>query len=230
MIKKTILLLAISRKHKERCLAGREYLDGRWGDWIRPVSAREGQGLNFQDTLIKEPESELISEPLVLDVVEVPLIRPNPQACQTENWLISSSNWWERLGSLNWEKAAALAENPDALWVNGFHTQLGLNDEVPVRFDDVITSSLCLVRVAEVTVQVVMHYSKKKVRANFSHNGVGYNLSLTDSYWENYYLQLDTGFYDLGECLLTISLTEPFRKNEQLECRYKLVAAMILAE
>ena len=79
---KRIVCLANSRKLHGRCLAGREWIDGHPGRWIRPVSAREHQEVSEY-----ERQYEDGSDPRVLDIMDVPLLEPSPGPAryQSEN-------------------------------------------------------------------------------------------------------------------------------------------------
>ena len=80
---KRVVCLANSRKLAGRCVAGRKWIDGRPGGWIRPVSNRENQEVSEY-----ERQYEDGSDPRVLDIVDVPLLEPRPLDHQTENWLL----------------------------------------------------------------------------------------------------------------------------------------------
>lgn len=82
-IVKRILCLANSKKMSGRCVAGREVLANGPGPWIRPISARPSEEVSED-----ERQYEDGSDPCVLDVIDIPLIRRQPHACQTENWLL----------------------------------------------------------------------------------------------------------------------------------------------
>ena len=77
---KRIVCLANSRKLHGRCVAGREWTDGRAGQWVRPVSDRE-----HQDVSEYERQYEDGSDPRVLDIIDVPVLDPKPEIYQTEN-------------------------------------------------------------------------------------------------------------------------------------------------
>ena len=60
----------------------------RGGGWVRPIS-RSGEGELYPAHLLL-PDG---SEPQILDVVSVPLLRPAPSVYQPENWLIDEAAW-----------------------------------------------------------------------------------------------------------------------------------------
>lgn len=84
---KRIVCLANSRKLCGRCIAGREWNDGRAGRWIRPVSDREHQEVSEYELQYEDG-----GDPRVLDVIEVPMLEPLPQSFQSENWLFDSES------------------------------------------------------------------------------------------------------------------------------------------
>lgn len=219
-----IVLLANSRKYSARCLAGICLSESKYGVWIRPVSDRTGEALSEFERLYVNK-----AEPAVLDIVDVPLIKPNPHSCQVENWLISDSRHFRKLGELSWSDTLRLAEHPESLWLNGWHTYLGVNDEIPTEYAQNLPNSICLIHVSALDLHVTTNYTGDdiKIYASFIFNEVTYKLSVTDSVCENWCRNNGFGDYSTGECLLTISLGEPFIKNNGNSCQYKLVAAII---
>lgn len=224
MIEKKMVLLANSVKHGERCLAGRELCaDGTWGNWIRPVSARLGEGLNELERFYNG-----YFEPEVLDVIDIRLIRANPHSCQSENWLVSPNGGWKFLNSLKWAQALVLKEVPSQLWRNGLSTANGQHDEMLELHARTFTTSIAIIHIKNGWVQVFLGYGdKKKVFINFHYNGVEYKFSLTDSVLEKKYKAGPLGRVQFGESLMTISLAEPFAKFDGTMCQYKLIAAII---
>ena len=94
-IVKRIACLANSRKLGGRCVAGKEWLRGKAGPWVRPVSDRPDQDVSECER--QYPDG---SDPRVLDVIDVPLLKPRPKACQTENWLLDPNAYWEPAGRI----------------------------------------------------------------------------------------------------------------------------------
>jgi Dual OB-containing domain len=93
---KRLVCLANSRKLHGRCIAGRELLAGRPGEWVRPVSDREHEEVSEY-----ERQYEDGSDPRILDIIDVPLIAPRASPHQPENWLLDPGMYWRKLESLD---------------------------------------------------------------------------------------------------------------------------------
>lgn len=224
---KRILCLANSKKLSGRCVAGREVLDAGPGSWVRPVSDREHEEVSED-----ERQYEDGSDPRVLEIIDVPLIRHQPQACQTENWLLDAGYYWSRVGGAGWTELQRYVENPATLWINGRDTYSGVNDEILRADADGLPNSLFLIRVPQLQLKVfapgaAFGNPKRRVQADFRHRGVRYAVWVTDPVIERQYKAKANGSYQIGECCLCISLGEPMEKQNGDWCRYKLVAAVI---
>ena len=227
---KRIVCLANSKKMSGRCVAGREVGASGPGPWVRPVTSRPSEELSEIERMYEDG-----SEPRLLDVIDVPLLQHRPHACQTENWLLNPEQYWRRVRRVDWNELAGYVENPPTLWRNGHSTHHGVNDEIPQTEADRLPGSLCLTHVPGVELVVfapslAFGNPKRKVQVRFRHAGATYALMLTDPLVERNYLARDDGTYPLGECCLTISLSEPFQKSGHSGeyFRYKLVAAIIV--
>jgi len=230
MITKRILCLANSKKHSGRCVAGRESTTSGAGAWIRPVSARPGEEVSENERQYQDG-----SDPSLLDVIDVPLIRPAPHACQTENWLLDPGYYWSCVRRADWADLRPFAESPATLWVNGHSTYHGQHDEIPESAGSLLPGSLYLIRVNQVELRAFAPQNafgnpKRRVQARFTHGGMSYALWVTDPAAEREYLSRPDGNHQLGVCCLTISLSEPFQKSSGQSFRYKLVAAVIRRE
>jgi hypothetical protein len=220
---KRIVCLANSRKPDGRCIAGVELADdGRRRGWIRPVSARPNQAVSEDERQYSDG-----SDPTVLDIVDVPLLHHTPHTFQQENWLLDPEYYWQHARSVRWRDLPALLDPVGPLWINGHSTYHGRNDRVPEDVADQLPSSLTLIRVPTVRVRVFAPGAdfgnpKRRVQAQFEHAGERYRLRVTDPVYERRYLAEQDGFYDLGDCFLTVSLGEAWEG-----AAYKLVAAII---
>ncbi len=167
------------------------------------------------------------SDPRVLDVMNVALVGPRPKGYQSENWLLDPSRYWSRLGRVDWVHMKRLADPIQALWVDGYSTYNGLNDQVPLSLAGTISSSLRLIHVDALKVAILMPGEafgnpKRRVQGRFQHAGTEYRMWVTDPAYERAYLAKPDGSYEMGECFLTISLGEPYK-----DACYKLIAAII---
>jgi hypothetical protein len=160
------------------------------------------------------------------------LIRHQPHACQTENWLLDADYYWSKVRAVGWAELQHYLENPATLWVNRRETYSGTNDEILRTEADVLPNSLFLIRVPYLELKVFapgvdFGNPKRRVQADFRHRGVRYALWVTDPVIERHYKARDDGTYQVGECCLCVSLGEPMQKQNGDWCRYKLVAAVI---
>ena len=225
MVTKTIICLANSRKHGGNCIAGKEQAGGAVADWIRPISSRAGREVSPT-----EQKYQNNTYPTVLDIIAVTLKHPTPSGCHTEDWLLNPGYWWVKKGSVDWHQTVALADTPAQLWINGDCTVANLNDQMAVAIIAPLTSSICMVHVLDLEIHVISHYQKTRVQARFNYRNVNYWLWITDPVFENLYSKRGLGEYKIGECCLTISLSEPqVKPSDGLLYAYKLVAAIILS-
>ena len=148
---KRIVCLANSRKLSGRCIAGREWNDGQVGQWVRPGSARENQGLSKDERQYKDG-----SDPRVLDIIDLPLLDRQPEDCQTENWLIDPEYYWTKVGSYSPLDVAALTDPVEPLWIDGDSTYHGQNDRIMIESAESVAGSLRLIRVEEIEIGVFM--------------------------------------------------------------------------
>ena len=219
---KRVVCLANSRKLSGRFIAGREISRRTRGDWIRPVSARAGREVSEY-----ERQYEDGSDPRVLDVISIPVLKPLPEKWQTENWLLNDECYWRKEGTWPRFDLAALVDPVAPLWINGHHTYHGRNDKIPDESMRAVSGSLRLVHSERPRLEVfrpgeAFGNRKRRVQAHFSHVRTDYALWVTDPAYERKYLAKLDGTYEIGECYLTVSLGEPY----QGAC-YKLVAAII---
>ncbi len=218
-----MVCLANSRKLMGRCIAGKRWEVGKAvGGWIRPVSQRESQEVSEY-----ERQYEDGTDPKVLDIMEVPMLRPRPVGYQTENWLLDPNQYWRKVGGYPALDLAALIDPVESLWIDGFSTYHGKNDKIPVDACGDVCASLRLVSVSELVLKVfapgeAFGNSKRRVQGSFRHAGRNYALWVTDPLYERRFLTKLDGTYRLGNCHLTISLGEQFQGSV-----FKLIAAVI---
>jgi hypothetical protein len=220
---KRIICLANSRKRGGRCVAGVELVDEEPAGWIRPISAHDHEAVPSE-----EREYENGGDPQILDVIDVPVLKPVPSAFQTENWRLDPKYYWAKVGQLEPTDLADMVDDDGPLWLNTSSTIAGLNDRVPATTANGLTSSLRLVHVPAMQLSVFKPGAdygnfKRRVQARFELGGDEYRLWVTDSDYEPRFKAHDDGDYDLGPSYLTISLAKP----DDDGYAYKLVAAII---
>jgi len=224
---KTIVCLANSRKPPSgRCNAGREIGPNGFNDWIRPVSARGTQEISEEERRYEDG-----ADPQVLDLIAIPFIKSQPQNHQKENHLINDAIYWEKKGAMSWSNLQGAVEDPNGpLWINGYSSSNGGNDQVPENHVSTFPRSLYLVRPEVFSLIVALEGgsfgpSRKRVRAVFKLCGHHYCLAVTDPVVEREYLRFKDGRFKIDDALICISLGELYYGNA-----YKLAAAVITAE
>lgn len=217
---KEIICLANSRKYSGRCVAGKEFFGNRVGGWVRPVGKRETGELSPKESSYWNGDS-----PALLDVIAIPLTRPDPHSYQTENYIVDTGEW-VRKHQFPLSDLLRLCDPVDSLWINGYQSNNGLNDRMPEEtVKEKIRSSLLFIKPGEVSIIVEEGPNLlKRVRSRFTFAGSEYGLSVTDPVIENRYFNKDVGQYPINKTnlYLTISIGEPYEGY----C-YKLVAAVI---
>ena len=222
-----IICLANSWKAGERCIAGREIVKDRIGPWIRPVIGTKG----FVDKA-----SRLYAdgdEPRLGDVIQLSVRKREERFDhQRENWLVNPKTRWRRTQRLSWTDLLALAEGSEPLFASQTETseRSRRNDRIASSDAQRLTSSLRLIHVPSMDV-CSLPDSVQRFDGRFSLGGVSYKLRITDPVFSKAesYAEYDR---TLGECLLTISLGEPYRhrSSQGPEYCYRLIAGVIERE
>ena len=224
----TIICLANSRKPGGRCVAGKGIQHSRFGEWIRPVSARPGGELSHLDRQFSGG-----IEPSLLDVIAIPMQGKASHAYQVENHTIDDQIYWQhvRKSSFTEARSALDAPQPD-LWGTSFGSSYsGINDRVPESIAPSFSYSLQLIEVHDLRIQVSAEgvsfgNMKRRVRGYFSYSHNHYALSITDPFVEAEYLAMQDGTYIVGQALLCVSLGELHQTSNGVFA-YKLIAGVI---
>ncbi len=218
-----MVCLAYSRMPNGRCVAGRELrTDGRLDGWIRPVVGGEDEGVTEESSRYEDG-----GLPRLLDVLDVPVAEPRPEGHQRENWLLDPGRRWTRVSRFDVDALPKWADTVDSLWLNGFGTSNGVNDKVPAQAASALDASLYLIE-ADLEVRVFNPGAargdfRRRVQGRFRYNGADYRMWITDPDQEQKYFAGPNGSYQIGECLLTVSLS----LAAYYGFHYKLIAAII---
>jgi len=224
LYRKTIVCLANSRKPPSgTCVAGREIHAGKFGAWIRPVSARPTRELSLEERGYRYGR-----EPRLLDIITLQLARPAPEGHQQENHEIDHDFRWTCSGAVSWRHLQEAVEHVEGpLWLNGESSSHGENDRVAEHEAARMTRSLYLVRPGGLRMLVAAEGAaplvQRRVRAEFQIAGHSYRLPVTDPPIERAYRFQAEGAYPVPDALLCVSLGEVFHGYA-----YKLAAAVIM--
>ena len=173
---KELICLACSRRPGGRCFAG---LDEQTRSWIRPISSTDEGGLTFGQYSLPGG-----TEPKILDVIAVDLVRPLPTIGQPENWLVGPQQW-RRLRHANSADMEILRSRlfDDPELFRNYERKVS-HAEIQSRPPD---SSLALVRPVNLAWHATprpRYPDEKRIEGSFEISGAPYQLVLTDPIWE----------------------------------------------
>ena len=221
-IYKEFVCLASSIKNTSRCIAGKEIKGDTVGKWIRPVCDAE-----YTELAEVERRYQNGTTPELLDVIGVHFKEHIAHPAQDENYAIDDTYYWEKKRQV-WKDFSSMLDTPPSLWDNGYSSDSGENDRVPVANITEPGQSLYFVspsnlKIIVSTEGVEFNNEIRKISAQFEYNDVTYLLLVTDPDIETDYLEKGDGTYQLaGEIYLTISFGD-----ESNNYYYKLVAGII---
>lgn len=220
-----IICLANSNKLGGRCVAGLELnYRSKPVRWIRLIGDNHPKGLTFHDYRYRNYQI-----PKVFDVINIPVVSHQPSSYHVENWLIDTSRYWYKRGEWDLDTTiknlTAYIDN-EPLWINGYSSSTGTNNRIPQELFGTLRSSLQLIIADDVTLLAKSGIDAKgteydRLDAAFWLDDERYVLRVTDPHILRQYSHINNDFnaLELGRCLMTISLSEPFNGFA-----YKLVA------
>jgi hypothetical protein len=209
-IKKTIVVLAKSIKHHAYCVAGKDISSN---EWIRPVSNINGAELSEQqckctnDQWKGQGKSPYHSN--VLKKIEIEFLQHAPLINQPENYVISDKVWQHKY-NIKANELQNYLDEPETLWGDDARIDYSLIENNIIS----IQQSLYLVKVDNLT---LYKNENDKRRASFCYKGNSYDLSVTDTNFDN--ILKDNSQNLIG--ILCISLGENYKGF----C-YKIVATI----
>lgn len=220
----TIICFANSKKLNGRCVAGKLIQHDQLGSWIRPVSSRPGGEISQSEMQLRTG-----GEPVLLDVISVPMLRGAPHGYQSENHTIDASAWWTRVRRASFAEARAALDAPQPdLWGTSSSSYSGINDRIAIADASVFDHSLRLIEVSDLRIRVsvegaAFNNQDRRIRGYFSYSKNQYAISITDPAIEAKYFAMKDGWHDVGKAILCVSLGEPYKGHA-----YKLIAGVIL--
>lgn len=216
---RTIVCLSASVRNGGRCVAGKMLEQGKFGEWVRPVS--QGPNYSLPCTMLSKDNGERAD---VLDVLTVTLERPVPVDHQTENHVVSNDVEWIHKGYLSYGQLLHGLDNDiPSLWLTDTKPNSKNTDRVALIDINQFQRSLLLAGPFLLEIRVARKYGKKKWRGLFDFKGTSYNLAITDPWVSSEFAKVGT--YKVEEAILCISLAEPYGNY----C-YKLIAAVIVQQ
>lgn len=207
-----VLILARSYKPGGWCVAGKIIGSRQHGQWVRLVGSDTSEGISSHRLRINQ-SNELASP---LDLLDLSLVMHRPYLYQHENFELGTEAV-QRVSHLCAEDAIDLADPNQCFWRSRY---LCKTDRLPLSDALQEQHSLLLMRCRHVRICPV-DSSLRKFRAQFSHQGVAYDLAITDPNVAQLAAGMPGGRM-IPDALLTLSLGVPFHNY----C-YKLVASLI---
>lgn len=217
MMYKDIILLTTSKKSGNYCIAD---IEKETGNWIRIVS--EDEKIQHAVTL-RDMTYENGSMPQVMDVIRIKCKVHNPNYYQPENYVLDNSYYWEKLGKLSIKELLKVHPSEDKPFI--FYDTDKSIDGVSIKgLKEKDRYSLILILPEDICIHVKEWPERKQVTMSFNYNGNRYwYVSITDTEFENIYLQYSDGNYNYQEkCLLIVSLGDIHKDKH-----YKLIAKVL---
>ena len=220
---KTIVCFANSRKTGGSCVAGKEWQNGLFGPWVRPVSHRPGQELSFMEQFCQHHD-----RPLPLDILTVPCLGAEPLPHQAENYRIDNKSRWIHHAKISWAHIKQGLDQPETLWALGESSYGKIHDRISVK-QPCTGVSLYLIATEQITLSVAPRSrypnAKRMMVGHFNYRAHDYVLDVTDPVMEGLYLSRPDGRYTISAPLLCISLGHAWEGYY-----YKLIAAILYQE
>lgn len=204
-----IVCLANSKKNRDRCIAG---IDICTGKWIRPISDLDDGRVPIEQCLINN------EEPQLLDILDISL-KETGSGYESENLFVLPKKW-ERIGKIFPSSLLKYCESE--IIYSQYLKAVPYSFIEVLPFDKRRTLQLIKATVKEISKN---QYGKWEASLSIS-NLQTLRAKVTDIVMIN---KLNQGLDIKGkECLFTISLAQPWRKNDsdELSC-WKLIAGVI---
>ena len=223
---KEVLCLACSRRPDGFCFAGKEVAAGVANAWIRPINAANRNAISDGDRIFADK-----SLADLLDVVSISMIGARSVGHHKEDHQIEVGRPWKKVGRATWKDVELATDKvKGVLWVNEASSYHGTNDKVSEQTASRQINSLLLIEPSKLNLVVAMEsqyqaQDRRRVRAQFTFNGMGYNFVVTDPFIESKYFAGADGVFPIAKSRLCVSLPEVIGGSST-----KLVASVITPE
>lgn len=212
-----IICLANSWKRGERCIAGITTFKGQW---IRPVS-------DLPDGKVTKEMRQIGGlEPALLDVLEIPLAKTGPDyGFESENLSILPGKW-QRVGQVPPGYLLQYCSKEEYILHNDLrYVEVPYLQSLPISQ----RRTLELIKTVEISVKplgVKYEGSQKWSGTIVTENGQTLTTTITDPVFVR---KLDLGYRPKNHCLVTVSLSMPWRPPdwEGGDPCWKLIAGVI---
>jgi hypothetical protein len=211
-MEKEIIVLAMSEKYGNYCIAG---IDISTGKWIRPMSERK----DLFGAVPLDIKYNNGKKPKILDIAKINFIRYEPNRTQTENYVYDSSQRWIKKGTFS--------KNDLPKYINR-NKYIFFNDDKKLEPKDILNIpkikrySLTLVKPLTIDINIKT-FEQKNITISFNYNNINYEyIKVTDPIFKNEYLSHDDGWETLSNCFLVLSLGEEWKGY-----LWKMVATII---
>ncbi|MBR6712498.1 MAG: hypothetical protein IKI76_05815 [Selenomonadaceae bacterium] len=210
-----LVILAVSAKHNNYCVAG---VDIDSGKWIRPISERTEleEAVPLED--LKYPDGSCVE---LLDVVEIKFSdRSVDNPIQPENFFYNQKYFWQKVGRVTLQEVIDKRgyDLRDKIFYNNERSIFGVDvEKISAR------ESLLLLPVDNLFIAVEQDKEHKKFFADFDYRGKKYfRFSVGDRAVRKKYETSGAGKYFFEESASVVfSITNPFHANYQC---YKMLA------
>jgi len=195
-----------------RCIAG---IDIKTGELVRPISRGDEKAVGN----IRKVDG---AEPEILDILEIPLEDSSPnEEYQPENRFLTSGRW-QKIGQLHPQDLLKYCEDDNLILHN--HEDYVLPE---LLYEKALSERKSLQLIRSVNVKFNRDlYDRRKWRVFFQYGGKNYlDLKLTDVVLSD---RLRNDEKIGPDCILTISLATPWKRDENTPERcYKMVAGVV---
>jgi hypothetical protein len=211
-VEKQIIILAMSEKYHNYCVAG---IDINTGEWIRPVSEDESTygsipiDISYIDGI----------KPKILDIAKIHFKSYNPSFNQKENYIYDPSKKWVKIGSKSRIDLSSYVHNDELLFYNNDKkvSQEEINSIVENK-----RYSLVLIKANTMDLNI-QTYEKKTFSLDFNYKSNNYRyIKVTDPIFKETYQNNPNGCYSLNNKFLVLSLGELYQNYY-----WKMVATVI---